>query len=1416
MARLIAKKNSLKKIACAIAFVALACPGFAQTFQLGPNSQVKQQGTSGQQLGWGSNIQNARLARAAQMALQKGDHALALDYAQRAAQAAPNDPQIWFLVGYTARLDQRYGQSVSAFEHGLRLDPTSINGQSGLAQTYAQMGRIADAERLLKKVVTADPRQEDDLLTLGSLYLQAADYNNAIQWLGQAERVSPNARAELLLAIAYEHEKKMDEASRYLHLAISRAPNNPDVQRSLAGYYRSQGDYGKAIDLLKAIKNSTPDIQGELAYTYQLAGKPQQAATLYTQAANALPRDLSMQLSAAQAQVGINNIDGANQFLSRAAALNPNYYRLHAIRAEIAQMQDKDAEAAQQYSQAVANLPPSPIEGPLYGIQLHMDLVSLYTGLDEEDQAHQQLQIAQSQISALNLQGPDRPAFLRLRALIEMDGGQTDAALNDMKESLALSPNDPNSLLLDGDVLMKLNRTQDAIAVYRRVLSMDPRSRFALTSLGYAERAANNNRQAERYFEELARDYPSLYVPYLALGDMYTALDKYPRALQFYSKGYSIAPSNAMIVAGGINAAIEAHEMKLAGTWISRVTPKMESVPKVLAQKERYYAFDGRYQESADFGEQAIKAMPRNRDVVVYLGYDLLNLGRYQELLALTHKYMDVFPKEPDIPLLAGYAYKHDNDRHRAVEAFSEALKRDPTVVTAYVNRGYVYNDLLQPHQAIADFEQALRREPKNGQAHLGLAFADLQLNRNGAAIRQSELAQSTLGDSEMIHMIRATGYGRQGLLSKAALEYKAAIKFAPTDGSLYLDLGTLYFSQLRYRDAVQQLQYAQKYLPEDAEVYAVLARSYAGLQDKPAAMRNIALAEKYAGRNQNPASQPAAIYVATGEAFSTLGDQHAAMQRFSQALVAPKSNRVDVRLAISQLMEQQGHSEEAQRELALAQMDAEAGYTQPITGTQYIRAAGILQQMHEYHLSEDYLQRAKTAGAPDVDVRVSLANDYLALGDTRRAAAELSAVNQADGSRSDYAYLLAEANLYQQEHRSANALSAFAQAASASGEDQTADQSLLQAGASEGYRLDPFISILSNLIIQPIYDDSTVYVLDAKTFGNPPAYTAAGVNTSLLPPPRSSLDTEWTTAYHLHVGNGALPLGGFFQLRDARGTISIPATGIVNRNTIDTSFNFGAAPTFHLGNNALTFNGGVQETIRRDTLSPRQMDQNITRIFAFISTSSFMNAVSVSGYFIHDFGPFTNLPLNESTVSGSVDFRVGAPWSKTALLTGWGSNDQHFNSHTLGNTENYYTSSYIGLSRSFSSHLSIEAIAEDIRSWRVVPYVSPSVGTIVHSGIAQALRPAATVNIMPNHNWDIQFTGAYENTRSFHTYDMTQNGFSVSYMRPLSRTFNEKTGEVHLKYPIRFSAGIQEQTFLNFTSGQNTELRPYVSINLF
>ena len=359
-------------------------------------------------------------------------------------------------------------------------------------------------------------------------------------------------------------------------MAKHRSPDNPEVQRSLAGFYLETGNYEEAIAALKSIRKPRPDVLAELAYAYQLAGKPAESARLYSQAANAMPKDLVLQLSAAQAQVTMGALDKADDFLNRAEQLDRDHYRLHAIRGEIARLQDRDEDAVKEYQAVLAHMPANPAEGPLYGIQIHMNLMELYQSLKQTDTAREQLDIAQKQISALDERGPGRLPFLRLRAAIKMHLNDLDGAGRDVKEALAINPKDPNTLQLDGDLLMKLGRTEEAINAYNQILEIDPKNRFALTSLGYASRTAGRDADAEKYFRRLAEVNPTLYVPYAALGDMYTARRDFAKAETNYSKAYRLAPKNAAIVAGGMNAAIEAHKMDLAGVWAGRATEAMQ------------------------------------------------------------------------------------------------------------------------------------------------------------------------------------------------------------------------------------------------------------------------------------------------------------------------------------------------------------------------------------------------------------------------------------------------------------------------------------------------------------------------------------------------------------------------------------------------------------------------------------------------------------------------------------------------------------------------------------------------------------------------------------------------------------------------------------------------------------------------
>ena len=1342
---------------------------------------------TGADFSWGSSIDVARQAHAAEDALKRNDYAAAVSFAERAAKSAPRDAELWFLLGYCARLDEHYQAAVDAYNHGLHIQPGSVRGMAGLAQTYARMGRDAEAEQMLRKVVDANPNDSNSLQLAGELLLNS-DPAHSLEFLKRADAVRASPHTDLLIAHAYTRLGQPDEATRYLNLAKNRAPKDPEVLRAVAEQYRDQGQYDLAISALQSIPSKSVDAQAELAYTYQLAGKQQEAANLYAHLAKTAKGNIGLDLSAAQALVALGQTDSARSFIEDARRIDGNNYRLHAILGAIDEAEDRDEDAKNDYNLAVASLPQHVPEGPLYPIELQLNIYELDERLGDDVGAKQHLDTAGAEVSQAEVPASSRPELLRLRAAIEAGSGDLDAANKDLQEALILAPSSVNSLLNYGSLQWKLKQKDAAEATFSKVIEADPRNRTALSSLGYLARDKGDAKLAETYFTRAATAHPGDYAPYLALGDLYTDERDLRLAQVYYEKAYERMPSNPLIVAGGANAALESHNTDLAKRWLDRAKGKMNDAPQVSRERERYLTLKGDYAESAKLGYAVLDKLPHDREGAVYLAYDLFYLGRYEEAVALLKKYDPMFPNDKDLPLIAGNIHVHKGETGEALKDFTRALERDPEMATGYVNRGFVFNDLRQPGKAAKDFQTAVQLQPSYGEAHLGLAYADLQLHRPKPALTQLADVQKLLGTSHAWRLARAEAFRQEQDFSHAEPEYRAALQEVPNDLSIRLAYADTLYHLRRFQQSLAAIEVAQKLSPTDPAVYALRAQVHAKEGARTETMRDVQLAEQYGNNSVD-------TLMATGSALLILGDRDAAMQRFSRALDVPGGDRIGVRLAIAEIFVRQGHFDDARRQIALGFAEARADES-PVTPEDIVGAASIFLAMHDFDLAEAYFDKARLAGANPLEVEVGLANTYLAEGENHKAEDALASLGPAKDFSDDYDYMMAEANVYRQRQDTVHALSSFAQASSVAGQEniQTAQTAQDEIAAEEGRQLNQNVSFSPEALFTPALEDINVYTLDAEILHV--------TDPSLLPPPRRSYQSLAESHYRLHVGN--LPaISGFVGESLTTGRLLFPSVNVIqDRNTYDTLINGGMTPILHLGANSIAFNGGLQFTIRRDTISPVYMSQNLFRQFLYVSTSSFYNWVSINGSAIRETGPFIDQNLNSRDVSASLEFNVGHPWGHTSLLTGYAVRDLQFRPFV---EEYFNTSIYIGLQHQFGSRLTAAVLAEDLRSWRVQQ---------TQYAIAQALLPGARFDLRASSRWNVQGSFLLSRGQGFHEYDNAQSEVLLSYTRP-ARGAPQDTGGIFAS-PFRFSLGVQQQTFYDFAGTTRTNVFPVVHFTLF
>src|SRR5438045_4507188 len=289
------------------------------------------------------------------------------------------------------------------------------------------------------------------------------------------------------------------------------------------------------------------------------------------------------------------------------------------------------------------------------------------------------------------------------------------------------------------------------------------------------------------------------------------------------------------------------------------------------------------------------------------------------------------------------------------------------------------------------------------------------------------------------------------------------------------------------------------------------------------------------------------------------------------------------------------------------------------------------------------------------------------------------------------YDDLIALGNVYRQQHETVQALSAYARANRIVEGNEAAQRTEVKLAEQEGRQITPNLSAQPEVSFSPIFEDINIYTTDAKLRGI--------TNPALLPPPRSSFESRADARYRIHLSNFPTIMG-LVEERNARGRVSFPSELLIqNRNTYDTIINGGVNPVLHSRNNSISFEPGLQFTIRRDTLSPLDLNQNLFRQFLYVYSSPFFNWLSFSGSAMHEAGPFTERNLHSRDLAAKIDFVVGRPWDKTALLTGFSVRDVLFRPLVR---EYFTTSTYVGLQRKFGDSIKASVFGEYMRSWRV------------------------------------------------------------------------------------------------------------------
>jgi len=189
-----------------------------------------------------------------------------LDEATKSLKAMQKlDPDNETPVLLLSQLAQRAGDMINSeqlLRDFLTDHPDSLLVRNALGRTLVQSGRIPEAIGIYKGIVRDTGGTPEAHATLGLLYFQTEQYEEAANQFDKAVKAAPDDQSLFYLAASLEAQNKKDEAKASYGKIGKESPLYPDAQMRLAGMELAEEKIAEAKKRTKALIADFPDIEG--------------------------------------------------------------------------------------------------------------------------------------------------------------------------------------------------------------------------------------------------------------------------------------------------------------------------------------------------------------------------------------------------------------------------------------------------------------------------------------------------------------------------------------------------------------------------------------------------------------------------------------------------------------------------------------------------------------------------------------------------------------------------------------------------------------------------------------------------------------------------------------------------------------------------------------------------------------------------------------------------------------------------------------------------------------------------------------------------------------------------------------------------------------------------------------------------
>jgi tetratricopeptide (TPR) repeat protein len=252
-------------------------------------------------------------------------------------------------------------KSLQAVTAQVERNPADASAQLQLAQAYAGLGRLDDAEARAQVAVGLERTNPEPLLVLADIEQRLRHYDAAMRAYTAAMAIDPgDARARVGLAYLMISFGWPLEAEALLKPAVAATPGNPYLKAALALAYVQHGDYKDAESLLLEARRIEPDnvtLWSPLVHVYNEMKRYDQAIAVGSSIIARSPKEFAVVDEIGKAYYNLNDDPHAEAAFHQALGIRPDDLTAHYFLGLLYGRTGRDADGIKELETVLAANP---------------------------------------------------------------------------------------------------------------------------------------------------------------------------------------------------------------------------------------------------------------------------------------------------------------------------------------------------------------------------------------------------------------------------------------------------------------------------------------------------------------------------------------------------------------------------------------------------------------------------------------------------------------------------------------------------------------------------------------------------------------------------------------------------------------------------------------------------------------------------------------------------------------------------------------------------------------------------------------------------------------------------------------------------------------------------------------------------